>query len=162
MKKEKSISKSKKLLSRLMVYLIGLLGFTAATGCPVAYGTPHTEYKYAEYKYDFKIMDETGKPLEYAQLRISHKWKDYYYLMPIHEKMKTDRNGIINFSIAGKDNSTMDYSNAWLVYYEEDNKHHSRAFKEDSVRIEQKQIKKGNGRDKGIYELKATLKLKKK
>ncbi|MBR3302803.1 MAG: radical SAM-associated putative lipoprotein [Bacteroidales bacterium] len=156
MKKEKSISKSKKLLNRLMVYLIGLLGFTAATGCPVfAYGSPH-----ATYKYKFQLLDEKGKPLENTQLRISKKWKDYYYLMPIYDKMKTDKNGKINYSVGG---SIESYKDSWLVYYPTDNEHHAGVFKEDSVRIEEKQIKKGKGTwNDGTFEVKATLKLKKK
>lgn len=155
MKKEKSISKSKKLLNRLMVYLIGLLGFTAATGCPVfAYGSPH-----ATYKYKFQLLDEKGKPLENTQLRVT--WKGYNYrLLPTDPNMVTDKNGRINHSAGG---FIKNYDDSWLVYYETDNEHHAGVFKEDSVIVEQKQIKKGKGTwNDGTFEVKATLKLKKK
>ena len=139
----------------LIASILGVLGFSSCEcskmyGPPVEYGVPH-----ATYNLKFQLTDEDNKPLGNTQLRVNKHGH------PLMRNIKTDSDGKIEQSIKDGGALILDGNN-YLVYYEKDNEHHSGTFKEDSVKLNVTQIEEGKGWYEGTYELKATLKLKKK
>ena len=147
----KSTNKRRNIVLKLLIGLLGLLGFSA---CEEAmremYGSP-----YAKYNLKFQLTDEDNNPLGNTQLRVNKDGQ------PLMRNIKTDSGGKVEQSIQDGGALILDGKN-YLVYYEKDNEHHSGTFKEDSVKLSVTQIEEGKGWYEGIYELKATLKLKKK
>ncbi len=144
-----------KIVAKLLIGLLGLLGFSACEEeMRAMYGTPH-----ATYNLKFQLTDEANKPLESTQLRVNNLGRNMLLFTPL-EKLKTNSEGKIDCSVEG---FGIINKNTYLVYYEKDNEHHSGTFKEDSVKVTDiKKIEEGKGWHRGTYELKATLKLKKK
>ena len=142
----------------LIASILGVLGFSSCEcskmyGPPVEYGVPH-----ATYNLKFQLTDEDNKPLEGTQLRVNKFGRSILMYTPT-ENLKTDSKGKIDCSV--EDFGTIP-DNTFLVYYEDDNEQHAGAFKDDSVKVQGTQIEEGKGWNRGTYELKATLKLKKK
>ncbi|MBR3302805.1 MAG: radical SAM-associated putative lipoprotein [Bacteroidales bacterium] len=147
----KSTNKRRNIVLKLLIGLLGLLGFSACEEeRREMYGSP-----YATYNLKFQLTDEDNNPLGNTQLHINKDGQ------PLMRNIKTDSEGKIEQSIKDGGALILDGKN-YLVYYEKDNEHHSGTFKEDSVKLNVTQIEEGKGWYEGTYELKATLKLKKK
>ena len=145
----------KRFYKYLMASLLAAFGF-ASCDFPKMYGPPRVEYgtPHAMLKVDIKLEDADSQPIGNAELLLKEGGRVVYEV-----GLKTDEKGVIEktYHIG-----PIKFEDTWLVYYEGENPKYMGVFKDDSVKVQGTQIEEGKGWNRGTYELKATLKLKKK
>ena len=146
----KTMSRKRKILA----FVVSAFGISVTIGC-CAYGTPYTTLKIKA-----TVTDETNQPVSNAKL----DFKDLNYNHK-HLELVTDSKGKIDYShdlyhsYYGSDNLK---EGANIVFIGDHNAGLPVKYRDDSIRV-QSSYKKGKGDwHKGTYEIKASLRLKKK